>query len=249
MSLPRLRWASGLVLLAYVLTHFANHALGLVSLQAQEIGRGWFLALWRHPLGTTLLYGALVLHLGLALWSLYARPSLRQPALATVQLVLGLAVPPLLAIHVIGTRLAEILFDTNDNYAYVLLVLWVFAPWQGVRQGAALLAAWGHVSIGLRYRLRLRPWYPRARAWLAAVAVAVPLLALLGFVAAGREVERLYQDPAWRAAAEGAIRFAAPEGVALLYRLETWVLAGYAGALVAVLAARRRRNHGRSGPC
>jgi adenylate cyclase len=34
----RLRLVTGLVLLAYLLTHFVNHALGLVSLAAMEAG-------------------------------------------------------------------------------------------------------------------------------------------------------------------------------------------------------------------
>ena len=35
----RLRLVSGLVLLAYLATHFANHALGLISLDRMEDGR------------------------------------------------------------------------------------------------------------------------------------------------------------------------------------------------------------------
>src|SRR4029434_7883123 len=62
---------SGMELFAYVTTHLANHALVLVSFTALEAGRGWFLLLWRNPLGTALLYGALASHLVLALWALY----------------------------------------------------------------------------------------------------------------------------------------------------------------------------------
>jgi hypothetical protein len=35
-------WA-GVVLCGYVITHLANHALGLISLQAMDNGRAWFL--------------------------------------------------------------------------------------------------------------------------------------------------------------------------------------------------------------
>ena len=35
----RLRLYSGLVLLAYLTTHFVNHALGLISLDRMEDGR------------------------------------------------------------------------------------------------------------------------------------------------------------------------------------------------------------------
>src|SRR6266702_2679423 len=75
--LRRTRLWSGIVLVVYLTTHLANHAVGLVSFAALEAGRGWFLLLWRNPLGTTLLYGALASHLVLALWSLYQRQCLR----------------------------------------------------------------------------------------------------------------------------------------------------------------------------
>jgi adenylate cyclase len=66
----RLRLGTGLVLFTYVTTHLLNHALGLVSLAAMDAARPWFLALWRNPAGTLLLYGSLLTHLALALWSL-----------------------------------------------------------------------------------------------------------------------------------------------------------------------------------
>jgi adenylate cyclase len=64
---------SGMVLFSYVATHLANHALGLISLTAMDVGRNWFLAVWRHPLGTVVLYGALLVHVALALSTLYQR--------------------------------------------------------------------------------------------------------------------------------------------------------------------------------
>src|SRR5713226_4963083 len=87
---------SGLVLFTYVATHLANHALGLLSLEAMETGRDWFLMVWRHPLGTMALYSALSAHIVLALSSLYQRRHFRLPAWEGIQLLLGLAIPPLL---------------------------------------------------------------------------------------------------------------------------------------------------------
>src|SRR5919204_3939352 len=75
--LRRVRLWSGIMLFAYLTTHLVNHALGLVSFAALEAGRGWFLLLWRNPLGTVVLYGALASHVVLALWSLYRRQHLR----------------------------------------------------------------------------------------------------------------------------------------------------------------------------
>ena len=63
----RLRLWSGCVLFTYVTTHLVNHALGLVSLDAMEVGRLWFLALWRHPLGAVALYSAFLVHIAMAL--------------------------------------------------------------------------------------------------------------------------------------------------------------------------------------
>ena len=62
-----------MVLFCYLLTHYSNHALGLISLDAMEAGREYFVALWRNPLGTVVLYGALSSHLALVLWNLFQR--------------------------------------------------------------------------------------------------------------------------------------------------------------------------------
>ena len=107
MILRRVRLVSGLVLLTYLATHFINHALGLISLEAMETGRIWYLALWRNPLATLVLYGSLATHLGLAFYSLYRRRHLRMPFWEALQLVLGLTIPLFLAAHIAGTRLAH----------------------------------------------------------------------------------------------------------------------------------------------
>ena len=49
------------------------------------------------------------------------------------------------------------------------------------------------IDIGLRYRLRLEPWYDRFQPLLFSFALLVPVLALLGYIEAGREV----LEPAW----------------------------------------------------
>jgi adenylate cyclase len=145
--LRRLRLYSGLVLMAYLSTHLANHALGLVSLAAMEGSRVWFLALWRNPLTTVLLYGALGIHLCLALWSLYQRRRLRMPAWEGVQLLLGMAIPPLLTTHVVGTRLAHSWFDVADSYTYVVLALWHFKPGLGMLQTLARVIQFSGVGL------------------------------------------------------------------------------------------------------
>jgi adenylate cyclase len=236
----RLRLWSGCVLFAYVTTHLLNHALGLVSLDAMESGRGWFLALWRNPLGTAALYGAFFVHIAMALWSIYRRRTWRMPAWEAGQLGLGLAIPLLLARHVVGTRLANLLYGQVDPYSRVALSLWHVRPDLGLRQSILLIIAWMHGCIGMHFWLRLRPWYSRVKAPLFAIAVLVPVVALLGFVNAGRTAATLAGGP------EGAARLLqqtiGPAQVAALNRIEWAIYLTFLGALGAVLLARAGRR-------
>lgn len=104
----RLRLITGLILFAYVTTHLLNHALGLISYQAMEDGRQWFLIVWRNPLGTLALYGALLTHFALAMWAIYGRRNLRFGIGEGIQLALGISIPLLLALHIVGTRGAHL---------------------------------------------------------------------------------------------------------------------------------------------
>jgi adenylate cyclase len=233
----RLRLASGLVLLAYLATHFANHALGLVSLDAMEDGREWFLRLWRNPVATAALYGALLIHVLLAFWSLYRRRTLRMPVWEAAQLALGLAIPPLLVFHIVGTRLAHTLYDVTDSYARTVLTLWHLNPSAGARQTLVLLVAWTHGCIGIHFWLRLRPWYRSAAPVLYGVALLLPAVALLGFAEAGREAAKLAATPGFAEAVSGTT--AAQRDA--LERIARLLAAGYLAAIAGVLAARAVR--------
>jgi len=57
-----LRFASGIVLFTYLTGHLINHALGLVSLNAAEVGLDYATAFWQSPAGTFLLYGGALTH-------------------------------------------------------------------------------------------------------------------------------------------------------------------------------------------
>ncbi len=185
----------GFILLAYLVTHFSNHALGLVSLAAMEQSRLWFLALWRNPLGETALFGALLVHWFLGLWLIYRRRTLRMPAWEATQILFGLAVPPLLAYHFAGTRLANAMYGTQDLYARTILSYFVQDYWGGARQSALFCIAWAHGCIGIHFWLRFRPWYPRIFPLLLTFFVLLPVLAFLGVSQAAREVMALAQDP------------------------------------------------------
>lgn len=239
--LRRIHLISGLILFLFVSSHLLNHALGLISLEALAAGQRVFVLLWRNLPASLLLYGALTLHLGLALRSLYRRRRLNMPVWEAAQIILGFAVPPLLVLHLLGTRLAFEILDVNDNYDFILLIYFVFSPLLGIKQAAVVLVAWLHGCIGLHFWLRIKPWYAKAQAYLFAAALIVPLLSLTGFLAAGREIARLAQDPAWMAAAQTRINFPDAAGAALVARLENIGLAILAGLLLLTLLARAVR--------
>ncbi len=236
--LARARLTSGLVLLAYLVSHLLNHSLGIVSLDAMEAGRLIFLGLWRNPAGTVLLYGALAVHLALVLYSLLRRRTLRMPLWEAAQIVLGLAVVPLLVLHVVATRGLHEFFAVDDRYAYVLASIYVFDPWAGLQQAAALIVAWSHGAMGLHFWLRFRPWYGRLLPYLYALALLLPAAALAGFMSAGHEVELLLQDPAWGAALRARVGWPTPEAGAWAYRTRDAILIALPALLLAVLAGR-----------
>jgi adenylate cyclase len=244
----RLRLAAGLALFAYVVSHLVNHALGLISYEAMETGLTWALVVWRSAAGTMLLYGAFATHLGLGLWSLYRRRTLRTPPWEAAQLVLGLAIPPILLFHMSGTRLADALLGTTPSYARTMLFLWVVDPQAGLRQVLLLLIAWTHGCVGVHFWLRFRPWYGRVSQPLYALALLIPVLALLGFAAGAREVATIARTtPGF---AEGLVRTPAPvtaEQRAAPARVFRLALATYGLALAGVLAARGVRALRRRG--
>lgn len=242
-KLGRIRLISGLILFAYVLTHNINHTLGIVSLEALEAGRGVFLTLWRTlPVEFALLL-AFLLHIAVALISLYRRHSLRMPFWEAAQLILGLMTPPLLMLHVLGTAYASEVFDFTDSYAFVLLSLWVFQPFYGVLQAVAVIVTWVHGCIGLAYWLRLKAWYAPWRPYLFACAVTLPVLALIGFADAARDVAaRFHGDPAWLPMIAAAQNWPAPDIVAHVYFLQGAGLGIFALLVAGVLVARLLRQ-------
>ena len=168
----------------------------------------------------------MVVHLGLAYYAIYRRRGWRMPVPEAVQLLLGIAIPPLLVIHVLGTAANNRMFGTDDTYAYVLLALWVHDPSVALRQAAATVIVWGHACIGLHYWLRLKSWYPRVRPYLYAGALLLPVFSLLGFVSAGRTVAALNEEPGWREALLTDVNAPALEDLAVFLTVERWTLIG-----------------------
>jgi adenylate cyclase len=104
-------------------------------------------------------------------------------------------VPPLIVHHVVGTRVANALYGSEDLYARVILNLWVQNPWEGVRHATLLVVAWIHGCIGLHYWLRFRPWYVGFFPVVFGVFMLMPVLASLGIAEAAREVSALARQP------------------------------------------------------
>jgi len=89
----QVRIACGLVLFAYIFSHFFNHALGNISYATMEAWLRFHVWWWRIPLVNATLYTAAVIHFSLGLWALYQRRHFRYTVAEITQLLLGLSIP------------------------------------------------------------------------------------------------------------------------------------------------------------
>jgi adenylate cyclase len=246
----QLRLVSGLAMLVYVTMHLLNHAVGLVSLEAMEDVLWYIFRIWSKPPTQALLYGGFLAHYGLALWALWQRRSLRLRASELTQLVLGFAIPILLAQHVVGTRIGQDYLRTDTGYyAYLLWIYFVQSPKDGYWQMVVLVVAWGHAMIGLHFWLRVRPWYAQLQPAALVFAVLVPFLSLLGMIQAGREVVALAADPDWTRRAFARMTLPSPETQRTLKAITdglSWFFGGTVGAALLARFIRHvwRRRHG-----
>jgi adenylate cyclase len=245
-SLRQIRLATGLVLYAYVTLHFANHALGNISVGAMESGLNVQKLIWQSHPGAAILYVSLATHMGLGFWALYARRHFRWTRLEATQLVLGLSIPFLLADHVIGSRVSFSQFGIDKGYAEELLKFWVRSPVSGALQAILLLIVWVHGCLGVHFWLRLKPSYTRVRDLFLSFAVLLPALALLGFYQAGEQTLKSAQDPAWVASHASPERIGTEAQNAVLLNERNRTLAVLAAALAGTALAwgfRRWREH------
>ncbi len=194
------RFWSGIILSVFVVGHVANLGLGLVSLAFMETARSYLMAFWRSVPGTTILVVSALIHTLLGLYSLSTRRSFPASKTDIVQLLLGLVTPPLLLTHALTMRLTgEIVPGFDESYGTILSVYWVVAPIYAFQQLLAVVAVWGHASIGLYSWLVLKPAWPRVRHFVLPLFFLIPLISLLGFISSGNEViEKLANDTSWR---------------------------------------------------
>src|ERR1700761_6698830 len=104
-GIRQIRLACGMVLFAYLVSHFLNHALGNISMDALATGIYYHTAFWQFLPVAIVFYAAALVHAGLGIWALYQRRQFHWKAIEPLQLVLGLSIPALIIAHITGVRL------------------------------------------------------------------------------------------------------------------------------------------------
>src|SRR5665213_2772429 len=236
LSVRQVRLATGLVMFAYIFSHYFNHALGNISYDTMQAWVNWHRLFWRNPAINAALYTAAATHFSLGLWALYKRRHFHFSIAEISQLVLGLSLPLWLASHFGAMRVAGWLYGVPaPDYALPVYAWWVEES-QTIAQSGLLLVAWGHACIGLYFWLRMKPFFAWAAPILLSIAVLMPVLALLGVYQGGREVIDLAQERAWRVQYLAYVTRAQANvinGITLFY-----FPIAYAAAIVLVFVAR-----------
>jgi adenylate cyclase len=245
----QVRLACGLVLFAYLVSHFLNHALGNISMEALAAGVHYHKTFWQFPPVGVVFYAAALVHSGLGIWALYQRREFHWKAIEPLQLVLGLSIPALIITHIVGVRLGQSLFGHEKLYPQQLYAFWIAQPLRIWLMSAVLIVAWVHGSIGLYFWLRMKAFYKRAAPFLLAAAVLIPTLALLGIYQGGRSVAADEDDMEWRRTnlSQRQVGTAAEQHV--LDEIADYFLIGYLGLLGLVVLAKgvRTLNERRGG--
>jgi adenylate cyclase len=246
-SVRQVRLACGVVLFAYLISHFLNHALGNISMEALADGVYFHVAFWQFLPVAIVFYTACLVHTGLGVWALYERRQFRWKAIEPLQLVLGLSIPALVITHIVGVRIGHTLFGHEKLYPQVFFAYWIVWPFKAWLMLAVMTIAWVHGCVGLYFWLRMKAFYKHAAPYLLAAAVLVPTLAALGLYQGGRNV--LDNDSAeWRAKNLSPDRVGTWAEQGVLTSIEDYFLIGYLGLVGFVLLARGvRALHERRG--
>jgi adenylate cyclase len=244
----QVRLVCGMVLFAYLISHFLNHALGNISVDAMTDGVYYHTLFWQFLPVAIILYTAMLVHGSLGIWALYQRRQFSWVAIEPLQLLLGLSIPVLVAFHVIGARLGLTLFGQQKLYPQELYGFWTSPPHRQLMIFSVVVIAWVHGCIGLHFWLRMKTFYKRAAPFLLAAAVLVPTLALLGVYQAGRNVIVASTSTDWRAENLSAQKVGTPAEQATLGHIVDGFLIGYLGLIgIAILARGARVLHERRG--
>src|SRR6516225_1965638 len=162
----QVRLASGLVLFTYLVSHFLNHALGNISVEALTEGVHYHTLFWQFLPVAIILYTAVLVHFSLGIWALYQRRQFAWRTIELLQLLLGLSIPLLIASHIIGARLGETLFGHEKLYPQELYAFWVARPIRAWQMSIVLVIAWMHGCIGLHFWLRMKAFYAKLAPYL-----------------------------------------------------------------------------------
>src|ERR1700726_1772513 len=240
-SLRQIRLVCGVVLFGYLVSHFLNHALGNISMEALAAGVYYHTAFWQFLPISIAFYTAALVHTGLGIWALYKRREFRWKAIEPLQLVLGLSIPVLIISHIVGVRLGQSLFDHEKLYPQELYAFWVARPARIWLMSLVLIIAWVHGCIGLHFWLRMKGFYKRAAPFLLAAAVLIPTLALLGFYQGGRSVVADSDDAVWRINNLSRRQVGTAAQQKVLDHISIDFLIGYLGLVGFVLLAKGAR--------
>ncbi|WP_407187519.1 adenylate/guanylate cyclase domain-containing protein [Bradyrhizobium centrosematis] len=237
-SVRQVRLVCGVILFCYVISHFLNHALGNISVEAMEAGVYYHTLFWQFLPISILFYTAALTHMGLGIYALYQRRQFRWRTIEPLQLVLGLSIPALVMGHVIGVRLGYTLYGHHKLYPQELYLFFVAAPGRLWQMTILILIAWVHGCIGIFFWLRLKPFFTRAAPYLLAAAVLIPTLSLLGIYQGGRSVALEADDGEWRTHNLTRRQVGTVAEGNTLDRIAGNLTVGYFGLLGLALAAR-----------
>lgn len=175
----RLRLYAAIVLGFFQLLSMVYFAAGLISAQAMAAVQSLeapFYVLF--PLAGAALY----LHMGLGLYKLYRRNTLKMPWWEISQIGLGMSIPLLLIAPNFALDLTAWQFGAGNLSHDALLVTHPEVAWRSI---ATTLVIGLHAHIGTHALLRMRPWYPRVRWLIFAAFTFLPAAAALGYLQSG----------------------------------------------------------------
>src|SRR5712675_2445887 len=245
----QIRLACGLVLFAYLLSHFVNHALGNISLDALATGVRYHTAFWKSLPIATVFYTAAAAHAGLGICALYQRRQFHWKAIEPIQLVLGLSIPALIITHLAGVRFDEVLFQHQKLYPQVFYSYWIICPYKMWLMFIVLIVSWVHGCIGLYFWLRMKAFFETAAPFLLAAAVLIPTLSMLGLYQGGRRVVQDSGTAQWKADNLSRRQVGTAAEQDIIDSIVAYFLIGYVGLIGFVLIARgvRTLNERRGG--
>jgi adenylate cyclase len=225
---------SGLILFLFAAAELCSDAVGLVSLQTMGDIAAWQLAFTRSRVGLAILSSACACHVVTTLWFTARRATLRMSFGDAALIASGILVPLLLLPYLVDTRLANILFGVDDDILYRLAKLW---PEHDLAFVSLIVLVWGHGCIGIHRWLRLRPSYRSVAPVLAVIALAIPIAAISGVIAAARIVTVLMAENTFADQVRAATHWPSADMEFSLWRYRLITLSSYGALLVLVAGA------------